>query len=106
MCSVYHLIITQQMDNVALSCLLTMANVAVHFVAMEFVLSGMWASWLLTHSRKHKIYILHAIQPKKPFNNIINYMQNALSHIQYTVNKSVIPTGIYNIRIYCRIGEF
>ena len=34
---VQYFIITQQMDNVARSCLLAMANVAMQFVAMECV---------------------------------------------------------------------
>ena len=44
--------ITQQMDNVALSCLLAMANVAVSYCRDGLCRSGLWARWILTHSRK------------------------------------------------------
>ena len=38
--------VTQQMDNVALSCLLAMANVAVSYCRDGLCRSGLWARWI------------------------------------------------------------
>ena len=55
--------VTQQMDNVALSCLLAMANVAVSYCRDGLCRSGLWARWILTailvlHIPRH-IYHIH-----------------------------------------------
>ena len=44
--------VMQQMDNVAFSCLLLMANVAVSYCRDGLCRSGLWARCLLTHSRR------------------------------------------------------
>ena len=49
--NVYYTAVTQQMDNVAFSCLLAMANVAVSYCR-----DGLWARCLLTHSHCNVIY--------------------------------------------------
>ena len=48
MYNVYYTTVTQQMDNVALSCLLAVANVAVSYCRDGFCRSGLWARWILT----------------------------------------------------------
>ena len=49
--NVYYSAVTQQMDNVALSCLSAMANVAVSYCRDGLCRSGLWARCLLTHSQ-------------------------------------------------------
>ena len=43
--------VTQQMDNVVLSCLLAMANVAVTDCRDGLCRSGLWARWISTAIR-------------------------------------------------------
>ena len=45
----------QQMDNVALSCLLAMANVEVSYCRDGLCRSGLWARCILTHSHRECI---------------------------------------------------
>ena len=51
--NVYYTAVTQQMDIVALSCLLAMANVAVSYCRDGLCRSGLWARCILTHSHLH-----------------------------------------------------
>ena len=48
--NVYYTDVTQLTDNVSLSCLLAMANVAVSYCRDGLCRSGLWAKCLLTHS--------------------------------------------------------
>ena len=56
----YQYTITQQMGNVAFSCLLAMANVVVSYCRDGLCRSGLWARCILTHSLMYE-YILSYI---------------------------------------------